>query len=110
MLFQQVVGGLATGCIYGLIALAFVLIYKSTRIVNFAVGEMLMISAFVALTLVGTMKLAPWSAFVLTLGIAALLGMLVDLAVVRPLSSKSHFSIVMATVALGMILRSAAGL
>jgi len=110
VLLQQLIGGLATGSIYGLIALGFVLVYKATRIVNFAVGEMVMIPAFVALTLIATVKMAPLGAFLLTLGIAALLGVAVDLLIVRPLTSKPHVSVVMATVALGMILRSGAGL
>ena len=43
------VGGLANGCVYGLIALGFVLIYKATEQVNFAQGDMMMLGAFVAI-------------------------------------------------------------
>jgi branched-chain amino acid transport system permease protein len=110
VLLQQVIGGLATGTIYGLIALGFVLVYKATGIVNFAVGEMVMIPAFVALSLIGTLGLAPAGGFLLTIGAGALLGVAIDLLIVRPLTSKPHVSVVMATIALGMILRSGAGL
>lgn len=110
MLLQQVIGGLSTGTIYGLIALGFVLVYKATGIVNFAVGEMVMIPAFVALSLIVTLNLAPVSGFLLTIGAGVLLGVAIDLLIVRPLTSKPHVSVVMATIALGMILRSGAGL
>ena len=54
---QVVFGGLAQGCIYGLIALGFVLIYKATELVNFAQGDLLMLGAFTAFTLIGIVGL-----------------------------------------------------
>ena len=59
-LLQLLVGGVAQGCVYGLIALGFVLIYKATEMVNFAQGDLMMLGAFVALTLVGTMGMDYW--------------------------------------------------
>lgn len=52
MIVQQIISGLALGCVYGLIALGFVLIFKATEVINFAQGEMMMIGAFVAYTLI----------------------------------------------------------
>jgi len=59
-LLQLIVGGIAQGCVYGLVALGFVLIYKATEMVNFAQGDLMMLGAFVALTLVGTMGMDYW--------------------------------------------------
>ena len=52
MFFQQIVNGLAMGCIYALVAVGFVLIYKATEVINFAQGEIMMVGAFVAFTIV----------------------------------------------------------
>ena len=49
---QQLVSGAAIGCVYGLVALGFVLIYQATKVVNFAQGELLMVGAFLALTFI----------------------------------------------------------
>ena len=62
---QQLVGGIAQGCVYGLIALGFVLIYKATEMVNFAQGDLMMLGAFFALTFVGTIGLNYWVGFLL---------------------------------------------
>ena len=64
-LLQLIVGGIAQGCVYGLVALGFVLIYKATEMVNFAQGDLMMLGAFVALTLVGTMGMNYWLGFLL---------------------------------------------
>jgi branched-chain amino acid transport system permease protein len=66
------VGGIAQGCVYGLIALGFVLIYKATEMVNFAQGDLMMLGSFVALTLIGTMGMNYWlGLLVAALGMAA---------------------------------------
>ena len=59
-LLQLIVGGVAQGCVYGLIALGFVLIYKATEMVNFAQGDLMMLGSFVALTFIGTMGMNYW--------------------------------------------------
>ena len=64
-LLQLIVGGVAQGCVYGLIALGFVLIYKATEMVNFAQGDLMMLGAFVALTFIGTMGMNYWLGFLL---------------------------------------------
>ena len=51
-ILQLLIGGIANGCIYGLVALGFVLIYKATEAVNFAQGDMMMLGAFITLTMV----------------------------------------------------------
>ena len=73
-LLQQLVNGLAVGAIYGLTALGFVLIYKATEVVNFAQGDLLMLGAFIAWTLVVPLGLPYVLAFVLTIAAMAAIG------------------------------------
>ena len=63
-LIQQLVGGVALGCVYGLIALGFVLIYKATEVVNFAQGDLMMLGGFFAFTFIGILGLNYWIGFV----------------------------------------------
>ena len=65
---QQPVNGIAVGCVYGLIALGFVLIYKATEVVNFAQGDLLMLGAFVAYTFIVWWGLDYWIGFLLAVG------------------------------------------
>src|SRR5436190_6601635 len=79
---SQVITGLATGGVYALVALGFVLIYKASDVINFAQGDLLLVGAYVgwALTTAGL----PFPiAFVLTLGVAGLVGLLVERLVLR---------------------------
>ena len=110
-IIQLVVSGLANGCVYGLIALGFVLIYKATEAVNFAQGDFMMIGAFVCLGLTNAeyMGISFWLAIPLAMLIMAVLGYLFDWGVLRHVSGESQVSIVILTIALGFILRFAAG-
>ncbi|MFT7595770.1 MAG: branched-chain amino acid transport system permease protein [Paracoccaceae bacterium] len=110
-LVQLVVSGLANGCVYGLIALGFVLIYKATEAVNFAQGDFMMIGAFVCVGLTNAeyMGLNFWLAIPLAMLIMAALGYAFDWGVLRHMSGQSQTSIVILTIALGFILRFAAG-
>ena len=62
---QQAVSGMALGCVYGLIALGFVLIYKATEVVNFAQGDLMMLGGFFVFTFIGMMGLNYWIGFLL---------------------------------------------
>lgn len=104
-ILQMILSGIAIGCVYGLIALGFVLIYKTSEVVNFAQGELMMIGAFVALTLIGVAWLPYWLAIVLTILIMALLGGAVERAVIKPVLGQPTFSIVMVTIGLGFFAR-----
>lgn len=102
---QLLLSGVAQGCIYGLIALGFVLIYKATETVSFAQGDLMMLGAFTAfagMTLVG---LPFWLAAILAVVAMAAFGMLVELAVIRPILGQPQFSIVMLTIGIGYVLR-----
>ncbi len=107
---QQMIGGIALGCVYGLIALGFVLIYKATEVVNFAQGEIMMLGAFVSYTFIATLGLNYWLAFVACLACMALAGSVMERLVVRPILGYPQFSIVMATIGLGLVIRSLVGI
>ena len=107
---QQTISGVAVGCVYGLIALGFVLIYKATEVVNFAQGELMMLGAFVSFTFITSLGLNYWLGFALCIVCTAALGMLMERLVVRPILGYPQFSIVMATIGLGMVLRALAGM
>jgi branched-chain amino acid transport system permease protein len=102
-LLQIIVSGIAIGCIYGLIALGFVLIYKATEAVNFAQGELMMLGAFFALTT--TMILPYWAGVAIAVVLMALLGMLVERSILRPILGQPTFTVLMVTVGFGYVAR-----
>ncbi|MBN8504661.1 MAG: branched-chain amino acid ABC transporter permease [Burkholderiales bacterium] len=104
-LLQILVSGVAAGCIYGLIALGFVLIYKATETVSFAQGDLMMVGAFVALFLLNQQAMSLWLALPLTLLVMAFVGWLVERAAIRPVLGQPAFSIVMLTLGLGYVAR-----
>src|ERR1700751_809776 len=107
---QQLVSGIALGCVYGLIALGFVLVYKATEVVNFAQGDLMMLGGFFAFTFIGILGLNYWVGFAGAVICMALFGMLAERVVVRPILGYPQFSIIMATIGLGYFLRSVVGM
>jgi branched-chain amino acid transport system permease protein len=99
---QQTVAGLAQGVIFSSLALSLVLIYRATEVINFAQGEMAMATTYIAyqLTLWGVTY---WLAFFLTLGIAFVLGVVVQVAVIRPVQH-SVIAVVIVTVGLFLLI------
>ncbi|MYM54927.1 branched-chain amino acid ABC transporter permease [Thalassovita mangrovi] len=110
-LIQLIIGGVATGCVYGLVALGFVLIYKATEGVNFAQGDMMMLGAFVALGLVNADYWAlPFiPGVILAAAIMGGVGYGVDRFVVRQIFGQPQFALVILTIAMGFVFRFAAG-
>jgi branched-chain amino acid transport system permease protein len=104
---QIIISGVAQGCIYGLIALGFVLIYKATETVNFAQGELMMLGAFAGFVLMSLFGLPFWLAVPVAIVAMAGCGMLVERAVIRPILGQPAFSIVMLTIGLGFVARGA---
>jgi branched-chain amino acid transport system permease protein len=96
---QQVVSGLATGAIFASLALALVLIYRATHVVNFAQGEMAMFTTYIAWELMDD-GLSYWPAFLLTLLIAFTGGVAIERVLIRPVEQKSVLTIVIVTVGL----------
>jgi branched-chain amino acid transport system permease protein len=105
---QLVIDGIAIGSIYGALALALVLIFRSTGIVNFAQGEMAMFSTFIAWGLVEgsvPLGLALLAAFVLSF----LGGMAVERVLIRPVEGADQLTILIVTLGLFILINSAAG-
>lgn len=107
---QLLVNGLAVGCIYGLVALGFVLIYKAGEVVNFAQGELVMLGAFAAFTFVVQFGLNYWIGLVLAVAAMAVFGGLLDMVVVRRIVGQPQFSTVMLTIGIGVVMRSGAAM
>ena len=102
---QLVISGVAQGCIYGLIALGFVLIYKATETVSFAQGELMMLGAFVGLAAMSFLGFPFWLAVPCSIVAMAAFGVLVERAVIRPILGQPAFSIVMLTIGIGYVAR-----
>jgi len=104
----QVLAGLATGGIYASLALALVMIYQATHLVNFAQGEMAMFSTYIAWSLINA-GMGFWPAFLLTVGIAFILGIFIERIVIRPVENAPVLVVVVVFIGLLVILNSVAG-
>src|SRR5512138_517183 len=107
-LLHQVLAGLATGGIYASLALALVMIYQATHLVNFAQGEMAMFTTYVAWSLVNA-GMPYWAAFFLTVAIAFVLGVLIERVVIRPVERAPVLAVVVVFIALLLIFNSVTG-
>jgi len=105
-----VVSGLATGSIYALMALALVIIYNATHTLNFAQGEMLMISTFVGWTVHHALGWPLVASLLAAVVAAALLAWIVERVLIRSAVSATHWDVLIITLGLSLILRSVAGL
>jgi branched-chain amino acid transport system permease protein len=94
---QQIISGLAIGSVYGMVALALVLIFRATSILNFAQGEMATFSTYIGWSLIVGVGLPYWVGFSLAIVIAALLGLLTYFLAVYPVQRAQEFTIVMVT-------------
>ena len=106
--FQQLVAGCADGAIFGSLALALVLIYKATEVINFAQGEMAMFTTYICWALITHHGFSYWPAFFLTIVIAFVGGVALQRTVILPLERASVLTVVMATIALLVILNGLA--
>jgi branched-chain amino acid transport system permease protein len=100
---QQTVAGLAQGAVYGSLALALVLIYRATEVINFAQGEMAMASVYIAYQLI-QWGFSYWEAFAVTLAAAFALGIVIQVAVIRPVQHRSVIAVVIVTVGLFILI------
>lgn len=108
-LLQQLVEGLGSGAVYASLALALVLIHRFTGIVNFAQGELAMISTYVAWQLVAS-GMPFWLALPVTLAVSFAGGMLVERIVIRPVQGAPELTVVIVTVGLFIFVNALAGL
>jgi branched-chain amino acid transport system permease protein len=100
---QLVISGISQGCIYGLIALGFVLIYKATETVSFAQGDLMMLGAFGGLATMTFLGFPFWLAVLSAIAAMALFGVLLERVVIRPILGQPAFSIVMLTIGIGYV-------
>ncbi len=106
LLSQLVVNGLIVGTLYGVVAMCFVLIYKSTQIVNFAQGEFLLIGAWTCWAFLVKFELPFYVGFPLTLVFMVIFGILLQVVVLRPLIGEPVISVLMVTIGLSMFFKS----
>lgn len=104
MIGQLIVEGLAIGACYGLFAVAVVIIYKTSEVINFGQGEMAMFATFVAYHMLTYYGAPFWAAFLLTLGFAALLGAAVEFLFLRPAKNPSILGLIVITLGAEMLL------
>ncbi len=105
--FQLALAGLSVGSIYALVALALVIPFKASGVLNFAQGEMVTLGAYIGLVLSTALAL-PFAAVVLfTVLIAAAFGVLIERLFIRPIVAAPEFTLVIATFAIGLIIKAA---
>ena len=102
---QLLISGVAQGCIYGLIALGFVLIYKATETVSFAQGDLMMVGAFAGLAAMTWLGMPFWLSVPAAIIAMGVFGVLLERLVIRPILGQPAFSIVMLTIGVGYVLR-----
>lgn len=107
---QVTLNGVAAGCIYGLVALGFVLIYKATEMVNFAQGDLMMLGAFFAFAAIGLFGMPFWVGALAAVLAMMVFGYALDGVVLRRVIGQPSFAIVMLTIGLGFMLRSASSM
>jgi branched-chain amino acid transport system permease protein len=100
LLGHLMLNGLIVGTLYGVVAMCFVLIYKSTQVVNFAQGEFLMIGGWVCWWLLTEFQLPFWAGFLMTLAFMSIFGILLQVIVLRPLIGEPIISVIMVTIGL----------
>jgi branched-chain amino acid transport system permease protein len=102
---QLLLAGVAQGCVYALVALGFVLIYKATETVNFAQGDLMMLGAFFALTASTMLGWPYWATILFAIALMAAVGMLTERVVIRPVLGQPAFTVVMITIGIGYVMR-----
>jgi branched-chain amino acid transport system permease protein len=107
-LIQQIISGLASGSIYASLALALVMIYQATDVVNFSQGEMAMFSTYLAWSLIHA-GFSYWAAFVCTVGVSFVGGLFIERLIIRPVEKAPILTIVIVSIGLLMIFNSLAG-
>jgi len=105
-----IVSGLATGCIYALMALSLIIVYNATRTLNFAQGEMLMVSTFVAWAVQRALGLPLIVTLLVAVVAAAALALVLERVVIRRAIGATHWDVLIITLGLSLMLRAGAGI
>jgi branched-chain amino acid transport system permease protein len=106
-LLHIAISGIAVGCIYALVALGFVLIYKATETVNFAQGELMMLGAFAGFALMQLLGVPYLPAVVIAVVLVGCIGVVIERIAIRPILGQPQFSVLMLTIGLGYVARGA---
>lgn len=104
LLPQLIVSGVAAGCLYALVAIGLVLIYKATDIVNFAQGESVTVGAYMGWLMVSEFNMPYVPAMLVVLVGSALVGVVVERVAYRPLIKSPPFTVILATLAIGLLI------
>ncbi len=110
LFFARILDGLSNGATYALIALALVMIYKATTLINFAQGEMAMFGSFIVLVLSTERGVPIWIAVVMGMVISALIGAAVERTLIRPFDPSDHLPLVIITLGLFLVFGALAGI
>ena len=102
-LFQLLVNGVIVGTLYGVVAMSFVLIYKASRVVNFAQGEFLLIGAWICWWVLTKYQVPFLLGFAITLAFMLVFGILLQVVVLRPLIGEPVISVIMVTIGLSLV-------
>jgi branched-chain amino acid transport system permease protein len=107
LFFQLLINGVLIGVLYALISLGFVLIVKGSGVINFAQGELILLGGFLVAWLSASLELPIWMAIAGGAALMAVAGGMVERLALRPLANEPLLSLVMATIAVGLIIRGA---
>jgi len=107
---QLVVSGLSAGTLYAVISVGYVIIYKATKILNFAHGEIMMIGAYLCMVLISEWHVNFLVAFGIVLGASALMGLFLERVIFRPMIGEPVFAAVMITMGLSILLKTMTGM
>ena len=102
---QLTVNGIMVGSIYGLVAMGFVLIYKSTQVFNLAQGELVALGAYLAMALIIDAGLPIWAGLLVVLALGVAMGLGLERFPLRPLTGQPLFAIIMVTLGISMFFR-----
>jgi len=103
-----IISGIVTGCIYAMVGMGLVAIYKCTHILNFAQGELVLIGAYLCWTFIAYLGLPIWLGILLGVAISAGVGAIVQYIFARPLIGQPVFAAIVMTIGLSLLLRGAA--
>ncbi len=106
LLIQLIVNGLIVGLLYGVVGMCFVLVYKSTQIVNFAQGEFLLVGAWICWAVLVYLELPFVVGFLLTMVFMAVFGILIQMIVLRPMIGEPIISVIMVTIGLSIFFQA----
>lgn len=106
MLAQILFSGIAIGSIYGLVALGFAVIFKATEVFNFAQGMLVVVGAYLAVTATTQLNLPFPLAIAFIIGVSAVLGVVIQVLLIRPLAGRPLLPVIMITIALAIVLRA----